>query len=144
MSRGAIFVTGASTGIGRATAERLARAGYDVIPGLRRPDTLPDPVKAPVTVDLANPTSIDPACAEVLDRAAGRLVGLVNNAGYTVSGPCETLETDDWREQFEVNLFGHIEVTRSLLPALLTNHGRVVNVGSIGGRMSSPFIGPYN
>ena len=52
MSRGAIFVTGASSGIGRATAERLAKAGYDVIPGLRRPDALPDPVKEPVTIDL--------------------------------------------------------------------------------------------
>ena len=144
MSRGAIFVTGASSGIGRATAERLARAGYDVIPGLRRPDALPEPVKEPVTIDLADSSTIGPATQEVLDRAAGRLVGLVNNAGYTVSGPCEALDTDDWRAQFEVNLFGHIEVTRALLPALLANRGRVVNVGSIGGRMSSPFIGPYN
>jgi NAD(P)-dependent dehydrogenase (short-subunit alcohol dehydrogenase family) len=144
MSRGAIFVTGASSGIGRATAERLARAGYDVIPGLRRPDALPEPVKEPVTIDLADRASIGPATQQVLDRADGHLVGLVNNAGYTVSGPCESLDTDDWRAQFEVNLFGHIEVTRALMPALLANKGRVVNVGSIGGRMSSPFIGPYN
>lgn len=144
MGRGAIFVTGASSGIGRATAERLVKAGYDVIPGLRRPDALPEPVKEPVTIDLADRGSIGPATQQVLDRADGHLVGLVNNAGYTVSGPCEALDTDDWRAQFEVNLFGHIEVTRALLPALLANKGRVVNVGSIGGRMSSPFIGPYN
>ena len=144
MGRGAIFITGASSGIGRATAERLARAGYDVIPGLRRPDALPEPVKEPVTIDLADRTSIGPATQQVLERADGRLVGLVNNAGYTVSGPCEALDTDDWRAQFEVNLFGHIDVTRALMPALLANKGRVVNVGSIGGRMSSPFIGPYN
>jgi NAD(P)-dependent dehydrogenase (short-subunit alcohol dehydrogenase family) len=144
MGRGAIFVTGASSGIGRATAERLARAGYDVIPGLRRPDALPEPVKEPVTIDLADGSSIGPATQQVLARADGRLVGLVNNAGYTVSGPCEALDVDDWRAQFEVNLFGHIAVTRALLPALLANRGRIVNVGSIGGRMSSPFIGPYN
>jgi NAD(P)-dependent dehydrogenase (short-subunit alcohol dehydrogenase family) len=144
MSRGAVFVTGASTGIGRATAERLARAGFDVIPGLRRPDALPDPVKEPVTIDLADPASIGPATEQVLERAHGRLVGLVNNAGYTVSGPVETLDVEDWRAQFEVNLFGHIAITRALLPALLANKGRVVNVGSIGGRMSSPFITPYN
>jgi len=144
MSRGAIFVTGASSGIGRATAERLAKAGYDVIPGLRRPDALPDPVKEPVTIDLADASSIGPATQQVLDRSGGKLVGLVNNAGYTVSGPCEALDVDDWRAQFEVNLFGHIAITRALLPALLENKGRIVNVGSIGGRMSSPFIAPYN
>src|SRR3954466_16405182 len=108
MSRGAIFVTGASSGIGRATAERLARAGYDVIPGLRRPDALPEPVKDPVTIDLADPTSIGPATEQVLARSGGRLVGLVNNAGYTVSGPVEAVDVEDWRAQFEVNLFGHI------------------------------------
>lgn len=144
MGRGAIFVTGASSGIGRATAERLAKAGYDVIPGLRRPDALPEPIKEPVTIDLADESTIGPATQQVLDRADGRLVGVVNNAGYTVSGPCEALDVDDWRAQFEVNLFGHIAVTQALLPALLANKGRVVNVGSIGGRMSSPFIGPYN
>jgi NAD(P)-dependent dehydrogenase (short-subunit alcohol dehydrogenase family) len=144
MSRGSIFVTGASSGIGRATAERLAKAGYDVIPGLRRPDVVSEPVKEPVTIDLADPSSIGPATQQVLDRADGSLVGLVNNAGYTVSGPVEALDVDDWRAQFEVNLFGHIAITRALLPALLANKGRVVNVGSIGGRMSSPFITPYN
>jgi NAD(P)-dependent dehydrogenase (short-subunit alcohol dehydrogenase family) len=144
MERGAIFVTGASTGIGRATAERLARAGFDVIPGLRRPDTLPEPVKASVTLDLGDPASLGPACDEVLDRAGGRLVGLVNNAGYTVSGPCEALSIEDWREQFEVNFFGHLAITKALLPALLDNHGRVVNIGSIGGRFSAPFLAPYS
>jgi NAD(P)-dependent dehydrogenase (short-subunit alcohol dehydrogenase family) len=101
-------------------------------------------VKAAVTIDLADPASIGPACAEVLDRSAGRLVGLVNNAGYTVSGPCEALEVDDWRAQFEVNFFGHLAITKALLPALLANRGRIVNIGSIGGRFSAPFIAPYS
>src|SRR4051812_1610446 len=142
--QGVVFVTGASSGIGRATAERLGGIGFDVIPGLRRPEELPAPVQAPVLIDLADPGSVEVACREVLDRSQGRLVGLVNNAGYTVSGPCEALDADDWRAQFEGNLFGHIAGTGALLPALLQNKGRVVNVGSIGGRMSSPFIGPYN
>ncbi|HEX3823421.1 MAG TPA: SDR family oxidoreductase [Mycobacteriales bacterium] len=143
MSRGAVFITGASTGIGNATALRLAKAGYDVIPGLRRDEPLPDPVKAPVLIDLADPDSIGPACAEVLSRADGRLVGLINNAGMTISGPFETLGLDQWRHQFEVNFFGHIEITTALLPALIANRGRVVTVGSVGGRMALPFLAPY-
>ena len=144
MSRGTIFVTGASTGIGNASALRLAKAGYDVIPGLRRDEPLPDPVKPPVLIDLGDPDSIEPAAKQVLDRAAGNLVGLVNNAGINVNGPFETVELDEWRQQFEVNLFGHIALTKSLLPALLETKGRIVTVGSIGGRFSAPFLGPYS
>jgi NAD(P)-dependent dehydrogenase (short-subunit alcohol dehydrogenase family) len=144
MSRGTIFITGASTGIGRAAAERLARAGYDVIPGLRRPDPLPDPVRPPVQIDLADAETIDTACAEVIERANGNLVGLVNNAGFTQSGPFEVLSVEDWRRQFEVNFFGHLAVTRALLPALLHTKGRIITTGSIGGRHAAPFIGPYS
>jgi NAD(P)-dependent dehydrogenase (short-subunit alcohol dehydrogenase family) len=144
MSRGTIFITGASTGIGHATAVRLANAGYDVIPGLRRDEPLPAPVLPPVLLDLADRDSIAPACKEVLDRAGGNLVGLVNNAGITVGGLFEGLTMDDWRRQFEVNLFGHIAVTQALLPALIATRGRVVTVGSIGGRISMPILGPYS
>src|SRR3954452_14535808 len=144
MQRGAIFVTGANSGIGLATAERLSDLGFTVFRGVRRPDELPDTAKNAVAIDLADPDAIERACREVTDQADGQLVGLVNNAGYTVSGPCEALDVDDWRAQFEVNLFGHIAITRALLPALIGAKGRIVNVGSIGGRMSSPFITPYN
>jgi NAD(P)-dependent dehydrogenase (short-subunit alcohol dehydrogenase family) len=143
MNRGVVFITGASTGIGHATALRLANAGYDVIPGLRRNEPLPDPVKPPVLLDLADPDSIAPACTELLERADGKLVGLVNNAGINVSGPFETLPLEEWRRQFEVNLFGHVAITSALLPALLATHGRVITVGSVGGRMSLPFLSPY-
>jgi NAD(P)-dependent dehydrogenase (short-subunit alcohol dehydrogenase family) len=144
MTRGTIFITGASTGIGRATAIRLANAGYTVIPGLRRDEPLPDPVAAPVLIDLADPDSIAPACKEVLNRADGRLVGLVNNAGMNVNGPFETVPLEEWRTQFEVNLFGHLALTQGLLPGLLATRGRIITVGSIGGRMSVPFLGPYS
>jgi NAD(P)-dependent dehydrogenase (short-subunit alcohol dehydrogenase family) len=143
MSRGVVFITGASTGIGQATAVRLAKAGYDVIPGLRRDEPLPSPVKAPVLIDLADPESIAPACKEVLERANGKLVGLINNAGINVSGPFETLALEEWRRQFEVNLFGHVATTSALLPALIDSQGRIITVGSIGGRMSLPFLSPY-
>jgi NAD(P)-dependent dehydrogenase (short-subunit alcohol dehydrogenase family) len=144
MRRGAVFVTGANSGIGLASARRLAAAGFTVVPGARRPESVPDELGKAVAVDLADPASIAPACAEVLDRADGEVAGLVNNAGYTVSGPCEVLDVDDWRAQFEVNLFGHLAVTRELLPALLESRGRIVNVGSVGGRFSAPFVAPYS
>jgi NAD(P)-dependent dehydrogenase (short-subunit alcohol dehydrogenase family) len=143
MSRGTIFITGASTGIGRATALRLANAGYTVIPGLRRDEPLPEPVSKPVLLDLADAKSLGPACAEVLDRADGKLVGLVNNAGMSISGAFEGLSMADWHRQFEINFFGHLSITQDLLPALLANKGRVVTVGSIGGRMALPYMGPY-
>jgi NAD(P)-dependent dehydrogenase (short-subunit alcohol dehydrogenase family) len=144
MSRGTVFVTGASTGIGYATALRLAGAGFTVIPGLRRDEPLPDPVAKPVLLDLANPDSLGPACAEVLDRADGKLSGLVNNAGMNVSGVFEAMSLDEWRTQFEVNLFGHLAITQALLPALTSSRGRIVTVGSIGGRMSLPYLAPYS
>jgi NAD(P)-dependent dehydrogenase (short-subunit alcohol dehydrogenase family) len=144
MSRGVVFITGASTGIGRATAVRLAGAGFDVIPGLRRDEPLPAPVQAPVLVDLADPDSIGPACEQVLERAGSRLAAVVNNAGMNVNGPFEAIPMADWREQFEVNLFSHVAITSALLPALLESRGRIVTTGSIGGRMSLPFLAPYS
>jgi NAD(P)-dependent dehydrogenase (short-subunit alcohol dehydrogenase family) len=144
MGKGTVFITGASTGIGRATALGLANAGYTVIPGLRRDEPLPDPVAKPVLLDLAEPDTLGPACAEVLDRADGKLVALVNNAGMNVSGVFEALAMEEWRTQFEVNLFGHLAITQALLPALIANRGRVVTVGSIGGRMSLPYLAPYS
>src|SRR5205085_3395806 len=70
--------------------------------------------------------------------------GVVNNAGINVNGPFETLPIEEWRRQFEVNLFGQLILTKELLPALLASRGRVVTVGSVGGRYSAPFLGPYS
>jgi NAD(P)-dependent dehydrogenase (short-subunit alcohol dehydrogenase family) len=144
MTRGTVFVTGASTGIGHTTALRLANAGFTVIPGLRRDEPLPAPVAKPVLLDLADPDSIGPAAKEVLERADGNLIGLVNNAGMNVSGVFEALPLDDWRRQFEVNLFGQLGLTQALLPGLIAAKGRLITVGSIGGRMSAPFLSPYS
>jgi NAD(P)-dependent dehydrogenase (short-subunit alcohol dehydrogenase family) len=143
MGRGAVFITGASTGIGRTTAVRLGAAGFDVIPGLRRDEPLPKPVLAPVFLDLTDPDTIAAACDEVVARANGHLVGLINNAGVTINGPFETLSVEQWRQQFEVNLFGHVAITGTLLPALRANLGRVITVGAARGRLAAPFMSPY-
>jgi len=139
---GTVFVTGASTGIGKATVERLAKDGYDVIAGVRRDGDAPSAAAGHVIIDLAEPDTIPIACKEVLSR--GRLVGLVNNAGISINGPCEVVSLDDWRRQFEVNFFGQLAVTRELLPTLIENRGRVITVGSVGGRFSAPFLAPYS
>jgi NAD(P)-dependent dehydrogenase (short-subunit alcohol dehydrogenase family) len=142
MGRGTVFVTGASTGIGRAAVDRLAADGYEVLAGVRREADAPTSAASHVTIDLADPGAIPAACKEVL--AHGPLVGLVNNAGISVSGPFEVVPIEQWRRQFEVNLFGHLAVTQALLPALLESRGRIVTVGSIGGRFSAPFLAPYS
>jgi NAD(P)-dependent dehydrogenase (short-subunit alcohol dehydrogenase family) len=144
MPQGFVVVTGSASGIGRASAEQLAQLGYDVIPVMRRDEPLPDPVLKPVLLDIADSAQVGSACEEILDRTGGRIAALVNNAGINVSGPFEVVPISDWRHQFDVNFFGHLEVTQALLPALLAAAGRIVNVGSVGGRFSVPFLGPYS
>jgi NAD(P)-dependent dehydrogenase (short-subunit alcohol dehydrogenase family) len=144
MPQGFVVVTGSVSGIGRASAEQLARLGYDVIPVMRRHEPLPHPVQQPVLLDIADAAQVGPACEQILNRSGGRIAALVNNAGINVAGPFEVLPITEWRRQFEVNFFGHLEVTRTLLPALLAAGGRIVNIGSIGGRFSLPFLGPYS
>ncbi|MDP9181849.1 MAG: SDR family oxidoreductase [Actinomycetota bacterium] len=142
MGKGTVFVTGASTGIGRAAVDRLAKEGYDVLAGVRKESDAPASASGHVLIDLADPDGITTACKEVLSH--GPLVGLVNNAGISVNGPCEVVPLEAWRRQFEVNLFGHLAVTKELLPPLLESKGRIITVGSIGGRFSAPFLAPYS
>ena len=144
MGKGTVFVTGASTGIGRAAVGRLAGKGYDVIAGVRRDGDAPVQASGHVLIDLADPDAVTTACKEVLAQCGGALTALVNNAGVNVNGPFEVVPLEEWRRQFEVNLFGHLAVTRELLPALFETRGRVVTVGSIGGRFSAPFMAPYS
>jgi NAD(P)-dependent dehydrogenase (short-subunit alcohol dehydrogenase family) len=144
MTKGAIFVTGASTGIGRATVERLAADGYAVVAGVRREADVPSAATGHVLIDLAEPESVATAAKDVLELTDGALAGLVNNAGINVNGPFEVLPIEEWRRQFEVNLFGQLTLTRELLPMLLAGRGRIITVGSVGGRFSAPFLGPYS
>lgn len=138
------FVTGASTGIGRASVERLASDGWNVIAGVRKDGDQPSAATAHVLVDVSDADQVEAAAKQVSEIAGGRLYGLVNNAGISVSGPFEVLSVDDYRRQFDVNFFGHLAITQLLLPMLLETKGRIVTIGSIGGRMATPFLSPYN
>ncbi len=134
-------MTGASTGMGAATARSLAARGFHVLAGVRR-----DPVSAPgiepVVLDITDPAHVEALAARVTADPRP-LHAVVNNAGIQVNGPVETLPLPEWRHVFEVNLFGHVAVTQALLPALLRGGGRVVNISSIGGKAAMPTYGAY-
>jgi len=144
------IVTGASTGIGRATALLLARDGWRVFATVRSADAeaalrgeasgLPLDV---LRLDVADPTAVRDAVADVL-RRAGRIDALVNNAGYALVGAMEDLGIDRLRRQFEVNVFGAMEMARQVLPGMRARRsGRIVNVSSLAGRVSVPLMGGY-
>ena len=151
--RGTVVVTGASTGIGRACALRLAARGFDVLAGVRREEDGERLREAagsngsltPLRLDVTDADSVREAGATVEERTGQRgLAGLVNNAGVVTGGPLEFIPLDDIRRQFEVNLIGQIAVTQAMLGALRKRRGRIVNMGSIGGRTPAPFLGPYS
>jgi NAD(P)-dependent dehydrogenase (short-subunit alcohol dehydrogenase family) len=146
MVRGNVVVTGASTGIGQATAVRLAGAGWHVLAGVRKaPDGAALVAQAasiePLIIDVADEASIAAAAEQVGDRP---LSGLVNNAGIALGGPLEYFPVEDLRRQLEVNVVGLVATTQAMLPAIRRGTGRIVNMGSVGGRVSSGFDGPYN
>ena len=144
-TRGCVVVTGASTGIGAASARELARRGFHVLAGVRRDrdaDALRAPGVEPVILDITQPDHIAELAARVGSQA-GSLRALVNNAAIQTNAPVETLPLDEWRQLFEVNLFGHVAVTQALLPALLRHSGRVVNISSVGGKVAMATYGPY-
>jgi NAD(P)-dependent dehydrogenase (short-subunit alcohol dehydrogenase family) len=131
------LVTGASAGIGAATAARLARAGWRVLAGVR------DKGKAPagceeVLLDVTDAEQVAAAAARV-----DRLDGLVNNAGIALAAPLELMPVDELRHQLDVNVVAQVAVTQAFLPALRQARGRVVFVGSIAGKSALPFLGAY-
>ena len=138
-----VLVTGASTGIGEATARRLKAGGWEVFAAARKDadlERLRGDGLTPVKLDVTDPGSIASTKAELGERG---LHGLVNNAGIAVSGPMEFLPLDELRHQLEVNLVGQVAVTQAFLPNIREATGRIVNVSSIGGRMALPLVGPY-
>jgi NAD(P)-dependent dehydrogenase (short-subunit alcohol dehydrogenase family) len=151
------LITGASTGIGRATALRLARAGWTVLAGVREttageqlaqePGT--DGRVIPLALEVTDPAQIAQAAARVQELAAQSgspspgLDALVNNAGIGVGGPLELVTPEDMRRQFEVNVLGQVAVTQAMLPALRRAGGRIIFISSIGGRVATPFVAPY-
>ena len=151
MAAKTFLVTGASTGIGRASALRLDRSGHRVFAGIRRPEDAESLAAAgsdrlePVRLDVTKAGEIATA-AKRIGEAVGTagLDGLVNNAGAAVSGPLEALPIEDLRRQLDVNLVGQVAVTQAMLPMLRVAKGRIVFVTSIGGLVATPFFGPYN
>ncbi|HME72025.1 MAG TPA: SDR family NAD(P)-dependent oxidoreductase [Myxococcota bacterium] len=147
----AVVITGASTGIGRATALHLDRLGYRVFAGVRR-EADADGLRsesserlAPVLLDVTDIGSIEAAAKTVSAEVGERgLAGLVNNAGIALGGPLEFMPLDELRRQLEVNTIGPVAVTQHFLPLVRQGRGRIVFVSSVGGRFSNPIIGPYS
>jgi NAD(P)-dependent dehydrogenase (short-subunit alcohol dehydrogenase family) len=137
-----VLVTGASSGIGLASATRLAQAGWRVFGGVRSEAdaaALRELGVEPIELDVTDPDHIAAAAGAV----GSELQGLVDNAGVAVAAPLELVPLDELRRQLEVNVVGQVAVLQALLPALRQARGRVVLMGSIGGRSALPFLGPY-
>lgn len=144
-----VILTGASSGIGKAAALRLASLGYHVLAGVRRPKDADAwkavPRSAPLMLDVTDEASVDKAVAdtrELLEKAEE--VHLVNNAGIAVAGPVEGVSLKRWKEQFDVNVFGLVKVTQAFLPFIRKTRGRIVNISSVSGLATSPYLGPYS
>ena len=146
-----VVITGASTGIGRACALHVDRLGWRVFAGIRKDS---DGVSlrgeaserlAPISLDVTDAASIANA-VQVVTGALGNggLSGLVNNAGIPYGGPIEFLDLDQVRHLYDVNFFGLIAVTQAFLPLLRRGRGRIVNMSSVGGMVSAPFVAPYS
>jgi NAD(P)-dependent dehydrogenase (short-subunit alcohol dehydrogenase family) len=150
------LITGASTGIGRATALRLLGGGWTVLAGVRGQEAgerllqdaaAPDRL-VPITLDVTDAAQVRQAAARVQELAggagtAGGLDALVNNAGIGVGGPLELVSPEDMRMQFDVNVHGQVAVTAAMLPALRRAGGRIVFMSSVGGRVATAFLAPY-
>ena len=144
------FITGSSSGIGEAAAIHLDRLGHRVFAGVRKEadgDALRRRASerlVPVICDVADEPSIEAAVRRIDDETGDAgLDGLVNNAGVARAGPVEHLPVQEWRDQFEVNVFGQVAVTRAALPLVRRAGGRICFVGSVSGRLGSPLMGPY-
>jgi len=145
------LITGASTGIGRATALHLDRAGWRVFAGVRKEDDAASLREAgserlaPLMLDVTDAGQIAVAAVRIGDSVGeAGLDGLVNNAGIAVPGPLETLPIEDFKRQIGVNMAAHVAVTQAMLPAIRTARGRIVFITSIGGLMAFPFFGAYH
>jgi NAD(P)-dependent dehydrogenase (short-subunit alcohol dehydrogenase family) len=142
-----ILLTGCSTGIGRATAIEAARRGHRVFASARRREDIADLTAKgmeTLTLDVTDTASVAEAVKTTLGLA-GRIDALVNNAGYGQYGAVEDISADEWREQFEVNVFGTLAVLRAVLPAMRSvRGGTIVNVSSVAGKVTVPFAGAYS
>ena len=143
-----VLITGSSTDIGLATARLFQQQGWNVVATMRTPEKSTEFADLPnvlcLTLDVTKVDTIHAA----IDRAIaqfGTIDVVINNAGYGLIGAFEACEMDDIRGQFETNVFGLMEVTRAILPHFrLRKQGILVNVGSVGGRITFPIYSPYH
>ena len=144
----AVLVTGASTGIGQACALHLDHLGHRVYAGVRKQAQAQELSGrgsgrlTPVILDVTEQAQVDAVAARIA-ADGGELAGIVNNAGVAMGGPLEYLPLSAWREQFDVNVLGQVAVTKAMLPLIRPARGRIVFMGSIGGRMATMLLGPY-
>lgn len=152
----AVVITGVSTGIGLACAQVLLREGFHVFGSVRKESDAAALVAegsgrfTPLVFDVTDAAGVQRAAGEVASRIGSTtLRGLVNNAGIAIGGPLEHLRIEELRRQFEVNVVAPLVVTQAFLPLLGADHarsgapGRVIQIGSISGRVAGPFVGPY-
>jgi NAD(P)-dependent dehydrogenase (short-subunit alcohol dehydrogenase family) len=143
----AVLITGCSTGIGRATAEHLAEKGWNVYATARRPESIADLEQKgckTLALDVTDEDSMRNAVNEVTEAESAVGV-LINNAGYSQSGALETVPVDDVRRQFETNVFGLLRMSQLVLPGMRRQGwGRIVNVSSMGGKLTFPGGGAYH
>lgn len=144
-----VVITGASTGIGFATAVRLQKAGFQVLACARKPEDLvrleeAAPGLRGALLDVTDSERVAQLGRDWSNEGAFRKVHLVNNAGIAVPGPIECLRIEDIRKQFDVNVFGLIEVTQAFLPLIRATQGRIVNMSSVSGLSSAPYLGVYS
>lgn len=142
-----IFITGASSGIGKAAARKLKKRGHRVYAAARHTEHMRDLEQMGICthyLDISSEASIQ-ECIEWLFKNENHIDVLINNAGYGSFGPIEDTPIEEGRKQFEVNLFGLARITQLLLPCMRANHfGKIINVSSMGGRMYTPFGGWYH
>ena len=146
----AVVVTGASTGIGRATALHLDSLGLRVFAGVRRDEDGESLRRdsssrlTPIRLDVTDSGQVAEVTRVIREAVRdSRLAGIVNNAGIAVAGPVEFVPLDKWREQLEVNVLGVVSMVQSFTPLLRESRGRIVTIGSLGGRLAQPMVGPY-
>jgi NAD(P)-dependent dehydrogenase (short-subunit alcohol dehydrogenase family) len=142
-----VLVTGASSGIGKATALRLARAGWKVVATGRRPEALTELAEAgcaTARLDLSSDRVVEEGCAAIVAEH-GPIGVLINNAGYSQSGALETLPMAKVRAQFETNVFAPLRLAQLVLPAMRAQRwGKIVNISSMGGKLTFPGGGAYH
>lgn len=147
-----VLITGASSGIGRETAVRLAERGHHVIAAARTVPALEQVRKTTkgridtLELDVTSQDSIDAAKREIASTIGGTGIDvLINNAAYTLTGPLEEVGDADLKAQFETNVFGPMRMIRAFVPEMRERRsGRIVNISSVVGRLALPFFGPYN